>query len=105
MLGFVDSMPDCWLEVSLHPKGPCDRPARSGFSVVFLGPRANVELVPKFHVALHAFHAALPMVVLQISPCTNLTLTFGLDLLTLFMGDIGEGALHRENEVAVRQRN
>jgi hypothetical protein len=27
--------------------------------VVFLGPRANVELVPKFHVALHASHAAL----------------------------------------------
>jgi hypothetical protein len=28
----------------------------------FLGPRANVELVPKFRVALHASHAALPMV-------------------------------------------
>jgi hypothetical protein len=25
--------------------------------VVFLGPRANAELVPKFHVALHASHA------------------------------------------------
>jgi hypothetical protein len=40
----------------------CDRPTRARFSVVFLGPRANVELVPKFHVALHASHAALPMV-------------------------------------------
>jgi hypothetical protein len=30
--------------------------------VVFLGPRANAELVPKFHVALHPSHAALPMV-------------------------------------------
>jgi hypothetical protein len=30
--------------------------------VVFLGPRANAELVPKFHVALHASHAALPIV-------------------------------------------
>jgi hypothetical protein len=30
--------------------------------VVFLGPRANAELVPKFHVALHASHAALSMV-------------------------------------------
>jgi hypothetical protein len=37
----------------------CDRPTRSRFSVVFLGPRANAELVPKFHVALHASHAAV----------------------------------------------
>jgi hypothetical protein len=41
--------------------------------VVFLGPRANDELVPKFHVALHASHAALPMVKLEISHCTNMT--------------------------------
>jgi hypothetical protein len=40
----------------------CDRPTRSRFSVVFLGPRANAELVHKFHVALHASHAAFPMV-------------------------------------------
>jgi hypothetical protein len=59
----------------------CDRPTRSRFSVVFLGPRAIAELVPKFHVALHASHAALPMVTLNISPCSNVTLTFdfGLD--------------------------
>jgi hypothetical protein len=30
----------------------CDRPTRSRFSVGFLGPRANAELVPKFHAAL-----------------------------------------------------
>jgi hypothetical protein len=40
-------------------------------------------LVTKFHVALHASHAALPMITLKISPCTNATLTsdfdFGLD--------------------------
>jgi hypothetical protein len=54
----------------------CDRPARSRFSVVFLGPRANAELVPKFHVALRASHAALPVVVAsEISPCTDVTLT------------------------------
>jgi hypothetical protein len=35
----------------------CNRPTRSRFSVVFLGPRANAELVPKFHVA----HCMLPM--------------------------------------------
>jgi hypothetical protein len=54
----------------------CDRPTRSRFSVVFLGPRANSELVPKFHVALHASHAALLMVTLKISPYTNVNLTF-----------------------------
>jgi hypothetical protein len=40
----------------------CKRRIRSRFSAVFLGPRANVELVPKFHVALHASHVALPLV-------------------------------------------
>jgi hypothetical protein len=46
----------------------CDRPSRSRFSVVFLGPRANAESVPKFHVALHASHAALPTVTLKFRP-------------------------------------
>jgi hypothetical protein len=53
--------------------------------VVFLGFRANAELVPRFHVALYASLAALPMVTLKISSCTNVTLTFdfafGLDQL------------------------
>jgi hypothetical protein len=40
---------------------------RSRFSVVFLGPRANAEVVPKFHVALYASHAALPMVISKFS--------------------------------------
>jgi hypothetical protein len=40
------------------------------------------------------------MVTLKISPCTNVTLTF--DWIALFMGDIGEGALHREDEVSVK---
>jgi hypothetical protein len=46
----------------------CDQPTRLTFSVVFLRPRANAELVPKFHVALHASHAALPMVTLKFRP-------------------------------------
>jgi hypothetical protein len=41
--------------------------------VVFLFPRANAELVPKFHVALHASHAALPKVIFEISHCTNVS--------------------------------
>jgi hypothetical protein len=36
----------------------CDRKTLPRFSVDFLGPRANAELVPKFHVALHASYAA-----------------------------------------------
>jgi hypothetical protein len=75
-----------------------DRPTRSRFSVVFLGLRANAELVPKFQVVLHASHAALPMVILKISPYTNVTLTSDFDfwLDRLFTGDMGEGAIHRE---------
>jgi hypothetical protein len=46
----------------------CDRSIRIRFSVVFLGPRANAELVSKFHTAQHASHSALPMLTLKISP-------------------------------------
>jgi hypothetical protein len=45
----------------------CDRPTRSMFSMVFLGPRANAELISKFHVALHDSHATLLMITLKIS--------------------------------------
>jgi hypothetical protein len=65
--------------------------------VAFFGPRANAEFVPKFHVELHASHAALPMVTVKISPYTNVTLTLGW--ITLFMGDMGERALHQEDRM------
>jgi hypothetical protein len=71
-----------------------DWPIQSRFSVVFLGPRTNAELVPKFQVALHASHAALKMVTLKIKLYANVTLTSGC--ITLFTGDMSEGALHRE---------
>jgi hypothetical protein len=71
--------------------------------MVFFGPRANAEFVPKFHVALPASQAALPIVTLKISPRTNVTLTLGW--ITLFMRDMGEGALHQEYEVTVKQRH
>jgi hypothetical protein len=63
MLGLAYSTPDCWLVVSLHP----ERPETNSIKVFrgFLGPRANVELVPKFHVALHASHAALQIFTFQ----------------------------------------
>jgi hypothetical protein len=63
-------MPDYWLEVSQ---------TRPKFSVVFLGSRANAEMVPEFRIALHALHAAFPTVTLEISPYTNVTLTLILD--------------------------
>jgi hypothetical protein len=62
--------------------------------VVFLGPGANAQLIPKFHIALHALHAALPMVTLKILPYTNVTLTLGWT--TLFMVDKAEGTLHEK---------
>jgi hypothetical protein len=45
--------------------------------MVFLGARANAELVPKFHVALNASHAALLMAISTISHCTNVTSKYG----------------------------
>jgi hypothetical protein len=47
--------------------------------VVFLGPSINVEMIPKFHIALHASHAVLPMITLKVSAYTNVTLTFDFD--------------------------
>jgi hypothetical protein len=91
----MDLMPDFWIEVSLHQEAPATGQHDQDFPC-FLGPRANAELVLKFHFALHASHAALPMVTLTISPYTNVTLTF--DWITLFMMDMGEGALHREEK-------
>jgi hypothetical protein len=76
--------------------------------VVFLGPRANDELVTKFHFTLHASLAALPMVTLKISPYTELTLTldfdFGLD--RPVHGGYGRGSpTQRRKKVFVEQRN
>jgi hypothetical protein len=63
MLGFADLMPDCWLEVS------CSRKV--------LRQADSIKLVPKFHVARHASHAALPMVEMEISHCTNVGSKYG----------------------------
>jgi hypothetical protein len=55
---------DTWRKNKIERLGP----SRSRFSVVFLDPRANAELVPKFHVTLHASHAALPLVISKFRP-------------------------------------
>jgi hypothetical protein len=51
-------------------------PTRSRFSVVLLDPRANAELVPRLHVALHASYAALPMVTSKFRPNIALPQTY-----------------------------
>jgi hypothetical protein len=60
----------CWKRCFLF--SPCKGVIRKKYgateSVVFLDPRANAELVPKFHVALHASHAALPLVISKFGP-------------------------------------
>jgi hypothetical protein len=62
-------MPDCWLEVGTYREGKsCDRTTGSRFTVVFLGSIANAELVPKFHVVLHASHAAIPILTSKLGP-------------------------------------
>jgi hypothetical protein len=47
-------MPDCWLEVGMHPAGPPTGQLDQDFCAVLLGPTANAELVPKFCVAVDA---------------------------------------------------
>jgi hypothetical protein len=54
------------------------------FSVDFLGSRANAELVPKVHVALHASHAALPR--LRYNKLISLAWKRFLPLKYLFLG-------------------
>jgi hypothetical protein len=55
------SMLDCWLEVSLHPEGPATGQLDHGFPWLSLVPEQMLSWFPKFHIALHASHAALPM--------------------------------------------
>jgi hypothetical protein len=66
---FVYLMPDYWLEVSLHLEVPATGQLDQGFpwfSVVFLGPRANAELVPIFCVTLLvSSHAASSSMVIS----------------------------------------
>jgi hypothetical protein len=55
-------MPDCWLEVSLHPEGPASGQLDQGspsFSPVL---EQMLSWYPKSHFALLASHAAIPLV-------------------------------------------
>jgi hypothetical protein len=102
MLGLADLMPACWIEDSLHPEGHVTGQLDQGFPWLSLAPEQMLSWY--LSSTLHfVSHAALSIVTLRISPCTNVTLTLGW--ITLFMGDMGEGALHLEDEVTVKQRN
>jgi hypothetical protein len=50
----------------------CDRPFRSRFSIFFLDPVANVELLRRLCFALHAYHVALPTSTSEFRPKCNL---------------------------------
>jgi hypothetical protein len=66
MLRLSYLMADCWPEVSLHPEGPATGQLDHGFSLVFLGPRANAELVPKFgDMDEGALHRGIKVIVKQ----------------------------------------
>jgi hypothetical protein len=67
--------------------------------VVFFGPKAPAELVPKFQVALNASHAAFPLVTLRISPYTKVTLTFDFEFVLAHPVHGGR------KELIVNQRN
>jgi cleavage and polyadenylation specificity factor subunit 1 len=59
-------------------------------------PLVLLDISTAFKAGLQASHAALPMVTLQILPYTNVTLTLASDWIILFMVDMGEGALLRD---------
>jgi hypothetical protein len=76
MLGFADLMPDCCLEVSLHPEGPVTSQLDQGFpwfqSKCWVGTR-----IPR---CTSCFPCSPPNGNIEkISPCTNVTLIFNFD--------------------------
>jgi hypothetical protein len=56
MLGLADLMPDCWLEVSLHPEGPATSQLDQGFLCFSLAPEQMLSWYPN-----STLHCKLPM--------------------------------------------
>jgi hypothetical protein len=56
MLGLAYLMPDCWLEVSLHPEGPATGQLDQGFQWFSLVPEQMLSWYPN-----STLHCMLPM--------------------------------------------
>jgi hypothetical protein len=65
---FAYLMPDCWLEVSLHPEGPANGQLDQGFPCFSSILEQMLSWYIEFHVALRASHAALPLVTSKFGP-------------------------------------
>jgi hypothetical protein len=89
MLKFADLMPDCWLEVSLHPEGPATGQLDQGFPWLSLVPEQTLSWYPNstFHCMLH------------MSPYTNVTLNFDFDFGMDHPVHGGYGRGHEEERV------
>jgi hypothetical protein len=61
-------MPDCWLEVNLHSEGPETGQLDQSFPWFSSILEQMLSWYPEFHVALHAAHAALPLVTSKFRP-------------------------------------
>jgi hypothetical protein len=62
ILGFACLMPDCWLEVSLHPEGPATGHLDQGFLWFSSILQQMLSWYPDSELPLRASHAALPKV-------------------------------------------
>jgi hypothetical protein len=69
-------MPDCWLEVSLHPEGPVTGQLDQGFPWFSSILEQMLRWHPEFHVALLASHAALPLVTSKFRPNVAIPMLF-----------------------------
>jgi hypothetical protein len=67
-----------------------------GASVTYISNYYNKQAISKIHS---------PEETQNICHNHYINVTLALGWITLFMGDMGEGALHREDEVTVKQRN
>jgi hypothetical protein len=103
MLGFADLMLDCWLEVSLHLEGLATGQFDQVFPWFSLVPERMLSWYQKIPRCTACFSCSPLNGNIKNFACTNVTLTLGW--ITLFMGDMGDGSLHREDEVTVKQRN
>jgi hypothetical protein len=71
-LGFAYLMPDCWLEVSLHPEGPATDQLDQGFPWFSSMLEQMLSWYTNSHFAVQASHAALPFGNIKILPLAML---------------------------------